>query len=58
MNNRNRLVAVPCTIAPGAFSGERIFSLTLANGEQYASLAPRFFCWNTEDQLVQENEPD
>ena len=52
-----QLVAIRCKIAPGAFSGERIFSVNLANDEKYRSLAPRQFCWNSKKQLVQEHEP-
>jgi hypothetical protein len=53
----HRLVALKCKIAPGGFSGERIFEVTLADGESYRSLAPRQFCWNSNKQLVAENEP-
>jgi hypothetical protein len=52
-----RLVALPCKLAPGAFSGERIFEVRLADGQRYRSVAPRQFCWNSEGQLVDEREP-
>jgi hypothetical protein len=52
-----RLVALPCKLAPSAFSGERVFEVELANGESYRSLAPRPFCWNDQGQLVADKEP-
>jgi hypothetical protein len=51
------LVAIPCKLAPGAFSGERVFEVQLADGSKYTSLAPRQFCWNAAGQLVGEREP-
>jgi hypothetical protein len=56
MFNR-KLVAVPCKISPGMFSGERVFAVELANGTTYRGIAPRQFCWNAEGRLVAENEP-
>jgi hypothetical protein len=52
-----RLVALKCKVSPGGFSGERIFEVTLADGKPYRSLAPRQFCWNTDRQIVAEDEP-
>jgi hypothetical protein len=52
-----QFVALTCKVSPGAFSGERIFQVNLANGQPYRSLAPRQFCWNTDNRLVAENEP-
>jgi hypothetical protein len=57
MLSLNSLVALPCKLSPGGFSGERIFEVTLADGKPYKSLAPRQFCWNGERLLVAENEP-
>lgn len=51
------LVAIPCKLSPGAFSGERIFEVKLANGETYSSLAPRQFCWTSAGKIVSEKEP-
>lgn len=51
------LVAIPCQLAPGAFSGERVFSVQLADGQTYTSLAPRQFCWNADGRLVGPHEP-
>jgi hypothetical protein len=57
MSFDRQLVALMCKVSPGGFSGERIFEVILANGEQYRSLAPRQFCWNSQNHLVAENEP-
>ena len=38
------LIAVPCELSLGAFSGERLFTIRLANGETYTSIAPRHKC--------------
>jgi hypothetical protein len=51
------LVAIPCRLAPGAFSGERIFEVRMANGQTYTGVAPRHFCWNARGSLVGEDEP-
>lgn len=53
-----QLVALICKVAPGGFSGERIFEVKLANGDPYRSLAPRQFCWNSQGYLVAEDEPN
>jgi hypothetical protein len=53
-----QLVALACKIAPGSFSGERIFEVKLANGEPYRSLTPRQFCWNSQGNLIAEDEPN
>jgi hypothetical protein len=54
--SRRQLVALPCKLAPGAFSGERVFEVELADGTKYRSLAPRQFCW-VGGKLVGEKEP-
>lgn len=53
-----RLVALSCTVAPGGFSGERVFKVKLADGNSYCSLAPRQFCWNSRGEIVAEDEPE
>ena len=57
MSRNSILVAVPCKLAPAMFSGERVFKLKLADGQEYASVAPRYFCFNSAGQLVKEYEP-
>jgi hypothetical protein len=39
------------------FSSERVFTIRMANGETYKGLAPRFFCWNAQGNLISEDEP-
>jgi hypothetical protein len=55
MSNR-KLVAIPCKLAPGMFSTELVFAVTMANGETHHGIAPRHFCWNRQGRLVSENE--
>ncbi|HJT77095.1 MAG TPA: hypothetical protein VJ739_07805 [Gemmataceae bacterium] len=50
-------VAVPCKLAPGMFSSERLFTVELADGKFHRGIAPRYFCWNAQGQLVGESEP-
>ena len=57
MRFSQRLVALSAYIEPGAFSGERLFEVVMANGEKYRSLAPRQFCWNYQEKLLREDEP-
>ncbi len=57
MLSLNFLVALPCKLSPGGFSGERIFEVILADGKSYKSIAPRQFCWNSEGLLVAKDEP-
>jgi hypothetical protein len=57
MPAHNTLVALPCKLSPGAFSGERVIDVQLADGQIYTSVAPRHFCWNASGRLVGEKEP-
>src|SRR5437764_14335155 len=36
-----RLVALPCKLSPGMGSGERLFTVPLADGKSYQGIAPR-----------------
>ena len=56
MVNR-KFIAVPCQLFPGAFSGERVFVVALANGDSYRSGGPREFCWNARGELVGPVQP-
>ncbi len=49
-----KLVAVLCELAPGMFSTECIFSVTMANGDTYRGISPRHFCWNEAGELISE----
>jgi hypothetical protein len=51
-------MAVKCQIAPASFSGERVFTIKLANEQPYTSLAPRHFFWNSSRHIVSVNEPN
>jgi hypothetical protein len=50
-------VALECKLSHGAFSGERVFKVKLADGDSYNSLTPYQFCWNDNGCLVEKNEP-
>lgn len=58
MLNNKVLVALPCKLSPGAFSGERIFDVKMADGHLYTGVAPHHFCWNAKGTIVGEGEPD
>jgi hypothetical protein len=51
-----KLVAVACKLFPGMFPSERVFQVSLANGETYRGIAPRHFCWNALGQIVDFSE--
>jgi hypothetical protein len=55
--SERQLVAIPCRLSLGGFSGERIFEVVLANGEKYRGAAPRHFCWDDQGNLVGAREP-
>src|SRR5687768_1038150 len=44
-------------IAPGAFSGERVFEITLADGQTYRGVAPVHYCWDAEGHTFGPDEP-
>jgi hypothetical protein len=50
------LVAVPCRFSKGFFSSERVFEVTLANGETYVGVTPRHYCWNRSNKLLGKSE--
>jgi hypothetical protein len=52
-----RLIAIPCKLNLGVVSGERVFVVRLADGNDYVAIAPRQFCWNERGELVMEEEP-
>jgi hypothetical protein len=56
--DENIFIAVTCIISPGAFSGERVFRVKLANSDFYVGISPREFCWNDHGLLVEKNEPE
>jgi hypothetical protein len=57
MPTHNTLVALPCKLSAGAFSGERVIDVKLADGRGYTSVASRHFCWDDSGRLVGEGEP-
>lgn len=54
---KDRLVAIRSKIIRGAFSGERIFELKLADNTSYRSVAPRHFFWNDQGSILLKDEP-
>jgi hypothetical protein len=48
----NRLIALHCQIFSGGFSGERIVSISLADGTEYKGLAPREYCWDMDNKTI------
>ena len=45
------------TIWRGAFSGERVFEIALADGRTYRGVAPVHYCWDDEGRPLGPNEP-
>jgi len=54
---RSNLVSIRCKIERGAFSGERVFSIKLVNGEEYRSLASVSYCQDEKGKPLAKNEP-
>jgi len=52
-----RLIAVPCKIFNGAFSGDRVVEFELANKSSYRTLVPRFYCLHEDGVRIKEHEP-
>jgi hypothetical protein len=55
--NRGDMVLVGCTIEAGAFSGERVFRLGLADGEEYSGVAPVHHLRDGEKRPLGRNVP-
>jgi hypothetical protein len=55
--NRGDMVLVGCTIEAGAFSGERVFRLGLADGEEYSGVAPVHYFRDGETRPLGRNVP-
>lgn len=51
-----KFVAVKCLLYQGVFPSERYFEVTLADGEKHKGIAPRYFCWNSQNRIVTEEE--
>ena len=56
-NKSNKKLALPCTIAMGAFSSERVFTITLANGDTYQSAASFLHFWDAKANRLNRTEP-
>jgi hypothetical protein len=55
---RGQMVLVACKIEAGAFSGERIFHLRLADGKtEYVGVAPVHSCFSPEKTALGRGEP-
>ena len=46
------MLYLPCTIAPGGFSGELAFELDLPNGSKHLGLAARRYFWTRDGKPV------
>jgi hypothetical protein len=55
--DRGQTVLVSCSIEKGAFSGERVFHLTLADGSEYFGVAPAHYCFKDPETAVSRDEP-
>ncbi len=49
------LAAIPCRLSASVFSGDCVFTVALANGEQYESASPRHFCWGGSGILIEDD---
>ena len=50
----NQPIAILAQIETGAFSGERLCTVILANGENYSDIVPAHFCWNLDGEPLTE----
>lgn len=53
----NKPIALKCRIRAGAFSGEKVYTLKLANGTERCSLVPTSHCWTVDGKPIGPNEP-
>jgi hypothetical protein len=51
------MFALRVRLRAGAFSGEKVYRLTLADGAVWESLAPRPHCWHPDGRPLAEHEP-
>lgn len=53
-----QMVLVACSIEPGAFSGERVIRLKLADSDQeFTGIVPLHYCRQSEDTKLGANQP-
>lgn len=50
-------VFLNCQISLGAFSGERVFEVTLVSGEAYIGLSPLHYCYHENGETFKPTEP-
>lgn len=50
-------IALACVLRTASFSDELVFTVVLANGRTYESLAPRAACWDMESRMILSDEP-
>jgi len=53
----SRLKAVPCKITRGSFSGEKMFHITLADGQAYTSLSSYVHLLKSDKTPLEKQEP-
>jgi len=55
---RGEMVLVACSLEAGAFSGERIFTLDLADTQSsYSGVVPAHYCFDENQQSLNQNQP-
>jgi hypothetical protein len=50
-------VLLRCAISSGAFSGEKVFKVNLAKGDQHQGVSPVFYCFHENRQKLAKSEP-
>ncbi len=55
--DRGNMVLVACVIESGAFSGERVFRLRLADGTEYSGVTPAHYCLDKEKRVLARDQP-
>ena len=55
--DRGNIVLVACVIESGAFSGERVFRLKLADGTDYSGVTPAHYCHDKERRVLARDQP-
>ena len=55
--NKGQTILLPCQLSRSAFSGERVFFVTQADGKEYVGVAPVDYCFRSDKAPIGPDDP-